>query len=156
MKTDPDYMVDKLVRDIETNWTGVRGYEARNLLRDHFRVGDQVLFYHSGDPKHMSSLSGGQIKEPGIAAVCVVSKAAFPEVGAPLNSKGEVQWYSVGVRLLCTVSPQLSLQQLRAEPLLAGMDLFLRTRLSIQRVESQHWQHIVTMAGLQNSPLIPQ
>ena len=43
-----------------------------------------------------------------------------------------MQWYSVGVRLVRTVSPQLSLQQLRAEPSLAGMDLFLRSRLSIQ------------------------
>ena len=49
-------------------------FQARNLLRDHFRVGDHVLFYHSGDPKHMSCMSGGSIKEPGIAAVCVVSK----------------------------------------------------------------------------------
>ena len=48
--------------------------KARNLLRDHFRVGDKVLFYHSGDPKHMSALSAGKIKEPGIAAVCVVIK----------------------------------------------------------------------------------
>ena len=44
------------------------------MLRDHFRVGDKVLFYHSGDPKHMSALSAGKIKEPGIAAVCVVIK----------------------------------------------------------------------------------
>ena len=43
-------------------------------MRDHFHVGDQVMFYHSGDPKHMASLSAGQVKEPGIAAVCVVSK----------------------------------------------------------------------------------
>ena len=52
-------------------------FQARNLLRDHFRVGDLVLFYHSGDPKHMSLMSGGSIKEPGIAAVCVVSKVPF-------------------------------------------------------------------------------
>jgi len=84
-------------------------FQARNLLRDHFRVGDKVLFYHSGDPKHMSALSAGKIKEPGIAAVCALvkvrgfrlrplpatliteSQEAFPETGAPLNSKGEVR-----------------------------------------------------------------
>ncbi len=44
----------------------------------------------------------------------------------------QVQWYSVGVRLVCVISPQLSLQQLRSETCLAGMDLFLRSRLSIQ------------------------
>ena len=87
-----------------------------------------------------------------------------------------MQWYSVGLRLERTISPQLSLQQLRAEPLLAGMDLFLRSRLSIQvrvgggtelpddrrslkwlmrlfwqRVHAAHWNHIMTMAGLEKS-----
>jgi hypothetical protein len=95
-------------------WSGANSFlflhfQARNLLRDHFRVGDKVLFYHSGDPKHMSALSAGKINAPGIAAVCVLikvrgwrlrplpaplitnSQEAFPETGAPLNAKGEVR-----------------------------------------------------------------
>ncbi|HNJ40416.1 MAG TPA: EVE domain-containing protein, partial [Acidobacteriota bacterium] len=28
-------------------WDGVRNYQARNFLRDDFKLGDQVFFYHS-------------------------------------------------------------------------------------------------------------
>jgi predicted RNA-binding protein with PUA-like domain len=34
-----------------TNWSGIRNYQARNLLRDEIKKGDLVLFYHSSaDP----------------------------------------------------------------------------------------------------------
>jgi hypothetical protein len=65
-------------------------FQARNLLRDHFRVGDKVLFYHSGDPKHMSALSAGKINAPGIAAVCVLIKVRgwrLRPLPAPLITK---------------------------------------------------------------------
>ncbi|MBZ4201646.1 MAG: EVE domain-containing protein, partial [Methylovulum sp.] len=28
-------------------WDGVRNYQARNMMRDEMRRGDQVFFYHS-------------------------------------------------------------------------------------------------------------
>ena len=30
-----------------TGWSGVRNYQARNLLRDELKKGDRVLIYHS-------------------------------------------------------------------------------------------------------------
>ena len=30
-----------------TYWDGVRNYQARNLLRDEIKAGDEVLYYHS-------------------------------------------------------------------------------------------------------------
>ena len=34
-------------KDQTAEWDGVRNYQARNLMRDEMRIGDQVLFYHS-------------------------------------------------------------------------------------------------------------
>jgi predicted RNA-binding protein with PUA-like domain len=38
-----------------------RNYEARNIMRDRMRIGDQVLFYHSN------------CKEPGVAGIAEAS-----------------------------------------------------------------------------------
>ena len=34
-------------QDQTAEWDGVRNYQARNILRDKMKVGDEVLFYHS-------------------------------------------------------------------------------------------------------------
>ncbi|GIS65433.1 MAG: hypothetical protein CM1200mP3_16810 [Chloroflexota bacterium] len=50
MKSEPsDYSFDDLKNEINATaeWDGVRNFQARNLLRDEIKVGDQVLFYHS-------------------------------------------------------------------------------------------------------------
>jgi predicted RNA-binding protein with PUA-like domain len=48
-------------------WTGVRGYQARNFMRDQMRVGDGVLFYHSS------------CAEPGIVGIAEVASTAYPD-----------------------------------------------------------------------------
>jgi len=48
MKSEPyAYSIDDLERDGTTPWSGVRNYEARNIMRDQMKVGDIALFYHS-------------------------------------------------------------------------------------------------------------
>ena len=51
-KSEPGaYSFDNLIRDGDSEWDGVRNYQARNLLRDDIKAGDGVFFYHSGtDP----------------------------------------------------------------------------------------------------------
>ena len=49
-KSEPDcFSIDDLrARHRSTeHWDGVRNYQARNMLRDEVKKGDQVLFYHS-------------------------------------------------------------------------------------------------------------
>src|SRR5438128_1776234 len=49
-KSEPEsFSIDALARAPKqtTFWSGVRNYQARNLLRDEIRVGDGVIFYHS-------------------------------------------------------------------------------------------------------------
>ena len=47
-KSEPSaYSFDDLVEDGVAEWDGVRNYQARNLLRDDIKEGDEILFYHS-------------------------------------------------------------------------------------------------------------
>lgn len=48
LKSEPNcFSINDLARDGQTSWTGVRNYQARNILRDDMNVGDLCLFYHS-------------------------------------------------------------------------------------------------------------
>ena len=50
MKSEPDVFgidhLKKLPKKTD-HWDGVRNYQARNMMRDEMKVGDQVFFYHS-------------------------------------------------------------------------------------------------------------
>jgi len=57
VKQEPEsYSWDDLVNDGRTDWSGVRNYQARNNLRS-MKVGDRVLFYHSGKEKAVVGLA---------------------------------------------------------------------------------------------------
>ncbi|MBD5657741.1 MAG: EVE domain-containing protein, partial [Candidatus Eremiobacteraeota bacterium] len=46
-KSEPDsYGLDRLEREGRTEWSGVRNYQARNLMKS-MKVGDLGFFYHS-------------------------------------------------------------------------------------------------------------
>ena len=67
MKIEPDECsIDDLERmpSQTVPWTGVRGWQARNFMREDMRVGDGVLYYHSSCP------------EPGIAGLAEVASTA--------------------------------------------------------------------------------
>ena len=70
MKSEPDeFSIDDLVAAPRrsTPWFGVRNYQARNYMRDHMKVGDGVLFYHSS------------CEVPGIAGIARVASGAYPD-----------------------------------------------------------------------------
>ena len=49
MKSEPDVFgidhLKKLPKKTD-HWDGVRNYQARNMMRDEMKKGDQVFFYH--------------------------------------------------------------------------------------------------------------
>lgn len=48
LKSEPDcFSIDDLKRVGQESWTGVRNFQARNILRDSMSVGDLCFFYHS-------------------------------------------------------------------------------------------------------------
>jgi Uncharacterized conserved protein len=66
VKSEPDvYPWEQLVKDKQTEWTGVRNYAARLHLRN-MKKGDEVLYYHS-------------MKEHQVVGIAKVVKEAYPD-----------------------------------------------------------------------------
>jgi predicted RNA-binding protein with PUA-like domain len=130
--------------DRSTGWDGVRNYQARNLLRDAVRKGDQVLFYHSSaDP-------------PAIAGIAKVVRAGHPDPSAfdpeschydPKSDRDSPTWYQVTIQAVRPVEPPIGLPELKAVPELAGMELLRKgNRLSVQPVSVAEWTIINRLA----------
>jgi predicted RNA-binding protein with PUA-like domain len=149
-KTEPScFSYDDLERrpGQTEHWDGVRNYQARNYLRDEVQVGDAVLFYHSNIP------------EPAVVGIARVVRGGYPDVTArdplgghfdPKSTHGSPIWYMVDVRAVRRLSRPVTLAELRAHPLLAGMVLLSRSRLSVQPVTEEEWEIILGIgdAGL--------
>src|SRR5690606_11847877 len=121
MKSEPDeFGVDDLYRapDRTAPWDGVRNYQARNMLRDEMREGDEVLFYHSS------------CTPPGVAGLARVVRAGYPDASAwdptspyydPASTPEKPRWYRVDVQWLASFPRLVTLAELREEPALADM-----------------------------------
>ncbi len=148
MKSEPSaYSIDDLKRDGVTAWTGIRNYQARNLLRDEIKAGDGVLFYASS-------------AEPtGVTGLAVVTKAGFPDPtalkpGQGFDAKsdaGTPTWYAVEIRFVEKFAKVLTLQQMKEEDDLARMMVVKKgSRLSIQPVTDDEWCTVLRLAGSKN------
>lgn len=130
------------------HWDGVRNYQARNFLRDSFRVGDGVLFYHSSCP------------EPAIVGLAKVVREGYPDHTAldpreihfdPKSTDQKPLWYMVDIQYLCHLPHQLSRDVLRQHPLLANMGVLRKgNRLSVQPVTAAEWQTILTLNEIED------
>ncbi len=127
-----------------TCWSGVRNFQARNLMRDQMQVGDRVLFHHSGgDP-------------PAVAGTAIVAREAYADHTAwdpadehfdPKASPANPIWQMVDIRLDSIFAEPLSLAELRSVPALKNMEL-LRTgsRLSVQPVSKLEFDTVLKLA----------
>jgi predicted RNA-binding protein with PUA-like domain len=142
MKSEPDEcsIDDALAAPRATvPWVGVRNYQARNFMRDAMRVGDGVLFWHSG------------CEPPGIAGVAEVASSPYPDPTQfderspyhdPSASAASPRWMLVDVRALRR-TPLLTPAMLRAHPQLADMTVLRRgNRLSITPVTPAEWAFV--------------
>lgn len=121
-------------------WEGVRNYQARNMLRDDVKVGDEVLFYHSN------------AKPSGIAGLCRVVKSGYPDHTARdpeseyYDSKatpGNPVWYMVDVEFVSKLKEVMPLAVLKETPGLEKMMVTRKgSRLSIQPVTPDEWRVI--------------
>jgi predicted RNA-binding protein with PUA-like domain len=126
MKSEPSsYSWDDLVRDGGTEWDGVRNPTARINLRA-MKVGDEAFFYHS-------------MNERSAVGIMRITREAQPDAKDP-------NWVSVRVEPVRPIGP-VTLQQIKAEPKLAKMELIRQSRLSVAPVRDAEWSQILKMAG---------
>jgi predicted RNA-binding protein with PUA-like domain len=143
MKSEPDeFSIDDLVKAKKqtTPWFGVRNYQARNYMRDHMRIGDGVLFYHSS------------CEVPGIAGIAKVSSTPYPDESQfdkkgeyfdPKSKREEPRWLLVDVKLE-KKTRVMPLDEMRTYPELADMVALKRgNRLSITPVTEREWKFIL-------------
>ena len=126
MKSEPhSYSWDELVRDGGTEWDGVRNPAARLHLRA-MKVGDEGLFYHSGDDK---------------AAVGIMR---ITREGAP--DPKDSNWVSVAVAPVRPLAKPVTLKAMKAEPRLARLEMIRQSRLSVSPVRDEEWAVLLELA----------
>jgi predicted RNA-binding protein with PUA-like domain len=148
MKTEPStFGVEQLTAAAHhtTGWDGVRNYQARNMLRDQMKKGDQAFMYYSST------------EIPGIVAIMEVVRAGYPDPTAfdrkhehydPESDRKDPRWFMVDVQLKRRLARTVTLQELRAHAAreLKGMVLLRPgNRLSVTPVESAHWSFILAL-----------
>lgn len=144
MKSEPSaFSIDKLIKSPNqtTHWDGVRNYQARNMLRDQMKAGDQAFFYHSNcDPS-------------GIVGIMQIVTAGYPDFTAfdpedshfdPKSNKENPTWFMVDVRFVKKMSRIISLAELKQNPALNSLALVRKgNRLSVMPVSKAEWQAVL-------------
>ncbi|OJU13657.1 MAG: ubiquinol-cytochrome C reductase [Caulobacterales bacterium 68-7] len=124
VKSEPEtYSFADLQRDGKTVWDGVRNNAAALHLKA-MKVGDEALFYHSGDDK-------------AVVGIAKVVKEAFPDASDPAG-----RFVAVELAFDRPVGKPVTLAQMKAEPSLAEMAMIRQSRLSVSPVTANEWATI--------------
>jgi predicted RNA-binding protein with PUA-like domain len=152
LKSEPDsFGIDDLAAAPRKTaaWDGVRNFQARNMLRDSMKKGDQAFFYHSS------------CEVPGIAGIVSVVKEGYPDKTADdpshhhydeknraQGASGEPRWYVVDVKLVRKFKRIITLDQLRIHQSKALRDLVVLrrgNRLSVTPVTKKDWLFVLSL-----------
>jgi predicted RNA-binding protein with PUA-like domain len=134
VKSEADtYAWSNLEHDKNTRWDGVRNFAARNHLRE-MKLGDEVLFYHSGDQKQ-------------IVGIAKVVKEAYPD---PTGKDGD--WSAVDLAPVRPLGNPVTLATLKADPALSKMTFVRQGRLSVSPVTPEEFARIVELARAAREP----
>jgi predicted RNA-binding protein with PUA-like domain len=128
-----------------TYWDGVRNYQARNFLRDEFKKGDGVLFYHSNtEPTE-------------IVGICEVVKEGYPDHTQfdpkdkhffPGSKPDNPSWFMVDIKFVKEFKKHITLQDIKNNPRLKNMRLIQKgNRLSVMPVAKDEWDEILKMGS---------
>jgi predicted RNA-binding protein with PUA-like domain len=129
VKQEPSsYSWSDFVAEGQTSWTGVRNYTARNNLRK-MRIGDEVLFYHSGEEK-------------AVVGIAKVMRTAYPD---PTAKEGD--WSTVDLAPIKSLRRPVALREIKGNPRLKGIPLVRLSRLSVMPLAESEFREIVKMSA---------
>ena len=142
IKSEGDcYSIDDLKKDRQSQWSGVRSYQARNFMRDEMSIGDLALFYHSNS------------KPSGVYGVAQVISKPHPDTTQfdskdehfdPRSSEENPIWMCVNFKFVSKLKHPISLQEIKINPKLEGMLVRRKgDRLSIQPVSQKHFDYLL-------------
>jgi len=147
MKSEPDaFSIDdlKACPKKTDHWDGIRNYQARNMMRDEMKKGDEIFFYHSN------------AKEIGIVGIMTVVKESYPDFTAfdpnekyydPKSDPDNPRWFMVDVKFVRKLKRCITLNELKEHSDVLGDMPLLRkgSRLSIMPVSKKHWNYILKL-----------
>jgi predicted RNA-binding protein with PUA-like domain len=148
LKSEPDsFSIDalKAAPKQTSAWDGVRNFQARNMLRDSMKKGDQAFFYHSS------------CDVPGIAGIVGIVKDGYPDATAfdpkhhhydPESKADAPRWYVVDVKLVRKFRRIITLDELRQHAAKKLKDFVLLrrgNRLSVMPVTQKDWEFVLTL-----------
>ncbi len=146
MKSEPNaFSIDDLknMPDQTEHWDGVRNYQARNMMRDQMKIGDQVFFYHSN------------CEVPGIVGIMEVVREGYPDHTAfdpqskyfdPKSDPDNPRWKMVDIKYIRHTDRVIALAELKEQEALENMALVRKgNRLSIMPVSAAEWNYILSL-----------
>lgn len=137
-------------------WTGVRVSAERDLMTRRMAISDRVLHVQA-----LPEAAGGAVVDGlmRVAASARPDPTQFDQADAGFDGAATRErplWYCVPVELLARAPSPLTLEQLRAEPTLAGLELLAPGPTpSIQRVEPGHFRILLRLTGMRQRPPRP-
>jgi predicted RNA-binding protein with PUA-like domain len=128
LKSEPDvYSIDQLAKDKKTAWTGVRNFQARNVLKS-CKKDDLILFYHSNIGK-------------AVVGIGKIMKEAYPEIDE--SRKGE--WVQVDVGFVSKFKTAVTLEEIKNTASLKELPLLKQSRLSCMPIQEKEFNLILKM-----------
>lgn len=146
MKSEPTaFSIDDLknMPKQTEHWDGVRNYQARNMMRDQMKVGDQAFFYHSN------------CAVPGIVGMMEIVREGYPDHTAfdpqskyfdDKSDPANPRWFMVDVKYIRHTKRVIPLAELKAHAALSDLPLVRKgNRLSIMPVSEDAWNYILQL-----------
>lgn len=130
VKSEPSaWSWDMQVKAGETNWDGVRNYQAANNMKA-MKVGDLAFFYHSVDQRQ-------------IVGIVRISRPYHPDPSDPTGRFG-----MVSVETVKPLSMPVTLNQIKDHPALQHLALVRQSRLSVMPIDNDSWQVLCDLGGV--------
>ncbi|MBD1433845.1 EVE domain-containing protein [Sphingobacterium sp. DN00404] len=129
VKSEPfKYSWEQFNKDGETFWDGVRNYQARNNLKA-MKKGDLVLFYHSNEGKE-------------VVGIAKVIKEFYQD-----PTTDDERWVVVDLAPVETFKTPVTLEMVKADPLLQDIALVRQGRLSVMPLKAEEFDRIVELGN---------
>lgn len=129
IKSEPvKYSWEQFLKDKKTFWDGVRNYAARNNLRA-MKKGDFALFYHSNEGLN-------------IVGIAKVIKEHYQD-----PTTDETAWSVVDFAPHKTIKNPITLEEIKKDKVLKGMQFVRIPRLSVSVVTKEEFERVCELTG---------
>jgi predicted RNA-binding protein with PUA-like domain len=145
MKSETEtFPIERLEKEGRAEWTEVRNYEARNIMRDKMKTGDGVLFYHSNASPSAVVGTAEVCSGPHPDPTQFDKKSEYYD---PKSPKDNPRWILVDIKFVSKFKRPVTLEEIKKTKGLQNMALVKRGRLSVQPVTPDEWKIVTGLGG---------